>query len=270
MKKPTHPVKIIFFDIDDTLYYKAEKRFPESITQRVLPALKAKGIIPAIATGRCFGAFPDKIKPMLGENGFETFVTINGQYNFSLQKTISKYPLATARIEQVIEKLKALHIEYAFVCHDQIATSAENAQINEALIPIKENCIVDPLYYLQHEVIQMLAFYPPERADEVANAGVLGDDLKEVRWHEFCVDLLDKRNSKAQGIRDVLQHFGLKMENAMAFGDGLNDLEMLSEAGFGVAMGNGEARFKNVADYITLPIEQDGILDALLKLEIIT
>ncbi|WP_373767299.1 Cof-type HAD-IIB family hydrolase [Glaesserella sp.] len=269
MKTIQHPIKVVFFDIDETLYYKKEQRIPSSIMQHVIPRLKAKGIIPAIATGRTYGAFPKALKPLMNENGFELFVTTNGQYNLYKGEVISHYPLSTERIERILAHLKALHIEYAFVSADEIAVSKNTVEVKESLTPIKEDYIVDPDYYLSHSVIQLLAFFPQERTQEVVEAGVLGDDLKEVRWHKYSVDLLNKHNSKARGIQDVLHYFGFGIENAMAFGDGLNDLEMLSAVGFGVAMGNAEPELKTVADYVTLPIEQDGILDALQKLNVI-
>ena len=54
--------KIIFFDIDETLYInREEKRVPES-TKTALRLLKQKGIITAIATGRTIAVLPEKIK----------------------------------------------------------------------------------------------------------------------------------------------------------------------------------------------------------------
>lgn len=261
--------KIIFFDIDDTLYYKDEKRIPTSICEQVIPRLKAKGIIPAIATGRCFGAFPKALVPLLNEQGFEVFVTINGQYNFNQKGVISQYSLEQVRIAKVVEKLTALGIAYAFVCHEQIAVSEDNPDIAHALKPIKEDYIVDPNYYQDHTVIQILAFYSEFRQAEVAAAGVFEDDLKAVRWHDFSVDILNKNNSKAQGVADILAHYGFEIYDAMAFGDGLNDIEMLSMVGTGVAMGNAVDELKSIANYITLPIEQDGILDSLVRLKVI-
>ncbi|MDH2997325.1 hydrolase [Pasteurellaceae bacterium LFhippo2] len=269
MNKPQHPVKIVFFDIDETLYYKKETRIPDSIPQQVLPALKAKGIIPAIATGRTFGAFPDAIKPLMNEDGFELFVTTNGQYNLYKGEVISHYFLNNERIERALSKLKALNLEYALVTPEQIAVSKATPEVDEAIRPIKADYIVDPDHHLKNDVIQLLAFFTVEQAEEVLATGILEDDFKEVRWHKYSVDLLNKHNSKAKGIQDVMHHFGYTIDNAMAFGDGLNDLEMLEHSGFGVAMGNAEDEVKAVADYVTLPIEQDGILDALQKLGVI-
>ncbi|HDL3288251.1 TPA: HAD hydrolase family protein, partial [Mannheimia haemolytica] len=99
--------------------------------------------------------------------------------------------------------------------------------------------------------------------------GIFANDLKEARWHPNAVDILRKENSKARGIQDVLATLNIEIESAMAFGDGINDLEMLPTVGVGVAMGNGVPELKAVADFITKPLEEDGILYALETLEVI-
>ncbi|QGM81143.1 Cof-type HAD-IIB family hydrolase [Otariodibacter oris] len=269
MKALTDPIKVIFFDIDETLYYKKETRIPTSITEQVLPRLKEKGIIPAISTGRTYGAFPDALKPLLNEKGFELFVTINGQYNLYKNEIITQYPLTQERVSRVIQKLNTLGIEYGVVTADEIAVSKNTEQVEVSLRPIKSDYIVDPDHHLHHQVFQLLAFFEEDRIQDIIDADVLEDDLKEVRWHQYSVDLLNKHNSKAKGITDVLAHFGIGIDNSMAFGDGLNDVEMLSTVGYGVAMGNAEPSVKELADYVTLPIEQDGVLVALEKLGVI-
>lgn len=263
------PIKIVFFDIDETLYIKAEQRIPRSVIEQVLPRLKARDIIPAIATGRCIGAFPAALKPLLGERGFELFVTINGQYNRYQDRLISHYPLSPERIEQAVAHLNQLGIIYGLVSCDEVAVSADSPQVKQSLSPIKADYIIDPDFYKQQPIYQLLAFFPAEQEQAVAASGILQQDLKIIRWHEQAVDLLHGEHSKAMGIGDVLAQLGLSHDNAMAFGDGLNDLEMLSMVGCGVAMGNGEPSLKAVADYVTLPIEQDGILHALEQLGVI-
>lgn len=265
MKQP----KIIFFDIDDTLYIKDEAYIPSSVTEQVLPRLREKGIIPAIATGRAIGSFPEALKPLLNPQGFELLVTINGQYNFYQEQVISHYPLAVERIEQVIDKLNSIGVAYALVGCDDVAVSEDNEMVKEALSPIRSDYIVEPNLHHRTAIYQILAFYPEFQEQKVIDSGVLGEDLKIIRWHSNAVDLLSKENSKARGILDVLAHFDVEKEETMAFGDGLNDLEMLSLVGMGIAMGNGEPSLKAVADYVTLPINQDGILIALEKLGVI-
>lgn len=57
MQKPTAPIKIVFFDIDETLYYKKETRIPLSISEQVLPRLRAKGIILRLPRAELTGLF---------------------------------------------------------------------------------------------------------------------------------------------------------------------------------------------------------------------
>ena len=54
----------------------------------------------------------------------------------------------------------------------------------------------------------------------------------------------------------------------MAFGDSMNDYEILMEAGTGVAMGNSVPKLKEIADYITTDIEEDGVRNACLALNL--
>ena len=63
----------------------------------------------------------------------------------------------------------------------------------------------------------------------------------------------------------MVKYLGLQMDNVMAFGDQLNDLEMLSTVGVGVAMGNGHEKLKAIADHVAEPLEQDGIYRFLMK-----
>ena len=55
----------------------------------------------------------------------------------------------------------------------------------------------------------------------------------------------------------------------IAFGDGLNDVEMIRFAGTGVAMGNAEQVLKNVADFVTKSVDKDGIDFAVKALELV-
>ncbi len=59
------------------------------------------------------------------------------------------------------------------------------------------------------------------------------------------------------------------MDDAVAFGDGLNDVEMLKAVGIGVAMGNGHEKAKAVADVIAAHVDEDGIYKVMKELEII-
>lgn len=68
--------------------------------------------------------------------------------------------------------------------------------------------------------------------------------------------------SKRTGLEFVLNHYGLRREDAYAIGDSLNDLPMFEGCGTSIAMGNGEKLFP-YADYITADLWHDGVAQAL-------
>ena len=64
------------------------------------------------------------------------------------------------------------------------------------------------------------------------------------------------------GIEIMTKHLGLCLSDAVAFGDGGNDVPMLMKAGIGVAMGNASEEVKAKADYVTADVSDDGIFKA--------
>ncbi|VTP96648.1 HAD hydrolase family protein [Sphingobacterium daejeonense] len=69
--------------------------------------------------------------------------------------------------------------------------------------------------------------------------------------------------SKKVGIDIFCKHFGIELENTMAFGDGGNDISMLKHVHIGVAMGNANPEVKEIADYTTDDVDNNGIWNAL-------
>ena len=80
-----------------------------------------------------------------------------------------------------------------------------------------------------------------------------------MHWHEIVGDILPIDASKARGILDVCAHFGVDATECMAFGDGLNDLEMFDLVGYSVAMGDAKPELKEKANLVTGTIEEYGI-----------
>lgn len=77
------------------------------------------------------------------------------------------------------------------------------------------------------------------------------------------MEVVQKGQSKAQGMKIVLRQLGFTAEDAFAFGDGANDLPMLREAGTSVLMGNAPRELWKEADYVTAPITENGLAKAL-------
>ena len=73
------------------------------------------------------------------------------------------------------------------------------------------------------------------------------------------MDIIPSSGGKGAGIRKVLAYYGLTPEDAMAFGDGNNDIEMFQAVGHSVAMGNASADLKAIASEVCGTCAEDGI-----------
>ena len=101
----------------------------------------------------------------------------------------------------------------------------------------------------------MMGCYENEYAS-VLN-GVKG--AKITAWWSRAVDIIPANGGKGMGIEKVLAYYHLTKEQAIAFGDGTNDIEMLQAVGIGVAMGNATDNVKAAADDLCGNVADDGI-----------
>lgn len=248
--------KIIFFDIDDTLYLNSRQCVPAS-TRTALLALQRQGITAAIATGRTESVLPEAVRSLIDECGIRCIVSINGQYISLNGRELVSFPMPKAQIERIASTLSRNGTAYAFVSEQGLFTANDSSLSQHALGALRLPYRSDPAAYLHRNTYQMLGFYPESQAGHIQR--LLPENVKTVRWHRYGVDILDKSGSKARGIQAALNALGLKTEDAAAFGDGMNDMEMLQTVGFGIAVGNAAEALKTVADYVCPPIEADGI-----------
>lgn len=72
-------------------------------------------------------------------------------------------------------------------------------------------------------------------------------------------DVVELEASKAEGLKRLCEFWGIDLRNTAAFGDSMNDVEILGAAGIGIAMGNAVPELKAQADYVAPHIREDGI-----------
>ncbi len=248
---------IIFFDIDGTLLTH-DKKLPYSTKQAIFN-LKKEGHIVAIATGRA----PFMFEELREELDIQTFVSYNGQYVVLNGEVIFTYPLNRLALEKLTQTALQNEHPVVFMDHEDMkANVPEHAYITESIHSLKLNKFPthDPHYYKERELYQTLLFCPEGEESQYEQTFL---DFDFIRWHPVSVDILPKGGSKANGIQKIAQKLGFSAEHIYAFGDGLNDLEMLSTVQNSVAMGNAEEEVKKVAKYVTKSVEDDGILHGL-------
>lgn len=250
-------IKIVFFDIDDTLRVKETGYMPESI-KSVFAQLRKKGILTGIASGRgIFGVVPEirELKP-------DFFVTLNGAYVEDKKgKAIYENHIPADQVEAYIAWTKEVGIEYGLVGSHEAALSTRTDLISEAIDPIYPDLPINPDFHEKQDIYQMWTF--EEQGDSLQLPEGLSEQLRLVRWHPHSSDVVPVNGSKATGVEKVVEHLGLKPENVLVFGDELNDLELFDYAGISIAMGVSHEQVKEKADYITKTVEEDGIFHAL-------
>jgi len=110
---------------------------------------------------------------------------------------------------------------------------------------------------------------PPTCLEMESELSKLFPNLNVVRSAPHLLEVMDKSVSKATGIEILLNHYGLNKEEAIAFGDNFNDVEMLKYIPRSVAMGNAPEEVKKIASAVTDSNEDSGIYTYLVRAGII-
>ncbi len=255
--------KIIFFDIDDTL---SRKGVIAEHNKATLEQLAKTDIKLIISTGRSKAILPPDILALLDADVLDAIICMNGQYSFNKDGIISHYPLSDAQTNKIVLLCQKSDLIHKFDSATHIAWSSENERLRE-YNSITPNSILDPDYYQSNTVYQCSVFFNNQE-DKMQEVDFAQDELKLVHWHTVGADILPANASKARGIIDVCQHYGIDSKDCMAFGDGMNDLEMFDLVGFAVAMGDAKDELKERANFITGTIEEYGIQAVLDKLQV--
>lgn len=110
----------------------------------------------------------------------------------------------------------------------------------------------------------LTAFFLQEDSEAMQDIAQHFPELKLLRMSDDAggADIVLRENSKANGIRRVLDYYHAAPSDIVAIGDSMNDLEMIRFAGLGIAMGNAMQAVRNAADYVAKDIDDDGLLDA--------
>ena len=255
--------KIMFFDIDDTL---SRNGVIAEHNKATLEQLAETDIKLVIATGRSKAIIPADILALLADDVLDAIICMNGQYSFNKDGVISHYPLSDEQTDKVVHLCKQSGLIYKFDSATHIAWSSENERIREynAKTPTS---ILDPEYYRSNPVYQCSVFFNNQE-DKMQDVDFAKYDLKLVHWHNTGADILPIEASKARGIKDLCQYYAVDVKECMAFGDGMNDLEMFDLVGYAVAMGDSQPALIERADYVTGTIEELGIQAMLERLSI--
>lgn len=252
-------IKIVFTDIDGTLFSHSSHHIPESAVEAI-KQLQANGVKVFLCSGRNYYLIRKSgILDLINPDGL---VTMNGSNAIIDGNIIYKYPIPSSVVDKMIMFAKRLKFGLTLIEESEGHINL----IDDRVISAHEKYgtrFPQPRHYPDHYdrvVFQMIAFIDQWEEDMIKPHL---EECKTARWDEYAVDVMLKDSDKAKGIMSVLEYYGLQQENALAIGDGSNDIEMLLFCGVGIAMGNGSSKTKAIADYVTDDIDQDGWIKAM-------
>lgn len=250
-------IKAVFFDIDGTLVSFKSHTVPES-ARRAIARLREQGVKVFIATGRLM-----KHVAIVNDIEVDGYITVNGGYCITSAGEVifeSAFPRAT--VEHVIDLSEQYGFDLNVMTHQDMYVSSmgERVQKIASMINIMPTVADVRAIAATQPVVQMCPYISRELEQEIMP---LLPDCVGSRWIETFMDLNVRGVDKSLGIQQVMNYYGLTMAEAMAFGDGGNDLPMVRDAAVGVAMGNACDELKAVADYITSSVDEDGVSRAL-------
>jgi Cof subfamily protein (haloacid dehalogenase superfamily) len=254
--------KIVFFDVDGTITHHEDGSISNN-TKEAIKALKTKGLRVVAATGR-----PLSMCKEIRELGIDTFITANGAYVKHHEKVIHKIPMNKNIIQEVFEFAKTENHGLSFYTEDFCMNGVKDTEILKALretLSLNDYPAINQLIYQQE--VYLICLFATDEVVEKFNQRF--PHLVFKRWHPFVLNVLQEEVSKSLAIKKVLKYFNIDQSEAIAFGDGENDIDMLELAGLGIAMGNGNEKLKSVADFVTRKSSEDGIEFALKKYGII-
>ncbi|OZU90465.1 hydrolase Cof [Virgibacillus indicus] len=254
--------KIVFFDIDGTILNE-KKQIPASAKQAITK-LQENGAYVAIATGRA----PFMFETIRKELGIESYVSYNGQYVVFEGEVVYNNPLGQEELTKLYQQSSENNFPMVFMTEDHMwASVADHPYITESFGSLKFNYPkVNPNLKNDNKIYQALLFCEKESEEKIA---AQHNSFRFVRWHDLSCDVLPGGGSKAVGVEKLIEASGLNITDSFAFGDGLNDMEMIEEVGTGIAMGNAVSELKSIADYVTDDVGNDGILKGLKHLKLI-
>ncbi len=258
MSKP----KIIFFDIDGTLSDMETKKISPN-TLYTLKQLQKNKIKICIATGRS----PVTLPSFSGIE-FDAYLTFNGSYCYDSSRVIFKNPICSQDVKKIILNTAKIGRPVSIATQYRLAANGSDEDLEEyyALAQQKLTIASDFEQVCQQEIYQIMLGC---RAEEYAAIleGVSGAII--TAWWERGADIIPSNGGKGIGIQKILEHFHITKEDALAFGDGNNDIEMLKAVGTGVAMENASSQLKAVATTICGSVSCDGIYHYCMEHELI-
>ena len=259
-------IKAVFCDVDNTLTSSKTRTIPASALEAIRIARK-NGVKVFAATGRQTRTYEEgKILRGIALDGY---VAVNGQLCYLSDDTIIHKDILDPHDVAVILRLAE---EYNFACclveGDKLYLTRidENVRSFHEMIHIPYPVVMSADGAESRDV---LSISPYVNIETEALITPHLSNSKIIHFNPYNCDVIPSEGGKDVGMQAMLDYFGLSIGQAMAIGDGQNDITMLKAAGVGVTIGQCSPEVIAAADYHAPEADEDGIWHTFEKFRLI-
>lgn len=251
-------IKIIFVDIDWTIYDHKHKRFDKrSII--ALKHLQKKGIKVIISTSRpLHSVYQLGVFDLFTPDGF---ITMNGGYIVINNKEIYEYRFPKDKLHEICDVITSFDLTMELSTKDdRFLIKEKNDYVDLLFQTFKEE--MPPVKPFTNEDVITALLFAPKKLDKKIKR-LLPEGIEYFRFAEYGVDIIAKPHLKGGAVNKVLDYLKLDKSQAMAFGDDYADISMFENVQYGIALNNGKKEVKDAASFITKEVWKSGVYRAL-------
>ena len=276
--------KILFIDVDGTLT-NYENKIPASAVEAIRAA-RANGHKVYLCTGRSRAEIYDDIWAI----GLDGLIGGNGAYVEDNGTVVSHKLITLDQCKRAVDWLHARGLEFYLESNSGLYASENFEAKGDPVVkkyaaykskPNADTLTVRKLFPemifgadLYRDDLNKISFILDSYSDYEAAKAEFGDELKVGTWggkgdRALFGDFGVKDLSKAKGIADLLNYLKADQSDTIAFGDSKWDITMFECCAVSVAMGDGEQAAKDAATFVTDAVDDDGLLNAFKRLNLI-
>ena len=260
-------IKLAAVDMDGT-FLTHDKTYDREAFHQFFNDFYQKGGHFVIASGNQYY----QLKSFFEEYGDKiSYIAENGAWIISEGKELYCGIMEAKTVNMVLEELQKYRQIKIVVCGKNSAYVLEKdglvfyEQIHRYYHKLKR---VDDFkaYIVRDHILKFALMCPINETKELMEGLSLPPDIVSTSGGQGCIDLIIKNQNKGNALLKLCDHFGISPDECIAFGDGGNDVEMLSMAGCGYAVANASEEAKKAADKIIDSNENQGVIKELLEL----
>ncbi len=258
-------IKLIACDMDGTLL-DSRKRLPDGLLPALMK-LREEGILFAVASGRQYAALRRDLEALVPHI---LFICENGALIMRQDEQLHIDPIAAGDLPDIVRAGRGLDGIYSVVCRAGVGlieqTAAPAFREETAHYYPSHRVVPDLMAVTDSEDVCKVAFYDEGDAQTHELPILqkrLGDRLSVILSGEHWVDVMRPGVHKGAAMRALQRQLGIRPEECMAFGDYLNDCELLGSVGESYAMANAHETLRAMAKYIAPSNDDDGVMRVL-------